>query len=106
MFDLANNQGIINHRERVQAQILGSFKDDPRSQVTLLKGISLAEFNSQYPPDQYERYSFDSLTKAKDDLAKAEDFKQDEFDGVVSTMTPVVVASLQGKKLMYVKKKA
>jgi len=106
MFDIANSQNIQNNRERLQAQMLGSFQPEPNSQATLIKGISLEEFNSKYSPEAFERYTFSALCKAQDDLMKAEGAEPIEFDDLVKGMSAVVVEDhTRGKKLMYVKPK-
>lgn len=104
MFNFPGDKAITSNRERINNQILGSYKG---TEAVLVKGLSMDEFNSQYPKDKFEVYSFESLQNAKNDLKKGEDFNEVKFDSEVSKMKPIVVQNDEGKKkLMYVKEKA
>jgi hypothetical protein len=102
MFDFPGDKLIKAQRERLQDQMMGSYKNPE----TLIKGLSQEDFNSQYPETKFERYSFESLSKAKTELKKGENFDEQAFDLETSKMKPVVVQNEGKKKLMYVREKA
>lgn len=101
-FDLGNNDAVQGYHNKIKNQILGSFKG---TEANLVKGITVEDFKKAYPAEKFEHYSFESLTKAKDELSKADDFKKEQFDEQVADMTLVIVQHQDQKKLMYVREK-
>lgn len=103
MFDLGNNEGVQGYQDRIKRQILGSYKG---TEAALIKGISIEQFEAKYPTDKFERYSYEGLNKAKDELSKAENFNGESFNKHISTeLEAVVIQHQDQKKLMYVKEK-
>lgn len=107
MFDFPNSAEIKNFQDKAKAKIVGSFHldDNSTSQAMLIKGLSVEEFNTAYPKEQYEYLPYAKIAEVKDNLKKGEDFNEQDFDLEVSKMTPVVVQQDQIKKLIYVRKK-
>jgi len=102
MFDFPNDKLIKAQREKLQDQMTGSYKNPEM----LVKGLSQEDFNNQFPEDKFERYSFESLSKAKAELKKGENFDEQAFDLETSKMKPIVIENEGKKKLMYVREKA
>ena len=102
MFDFPNDKLIKAQREKLQDQMTGSYKNPEM----LVKGLSQEDFNIQYPEAKFERYSFESLSKAKAELKKGENFDEQAFDLETSKMKPIVIENEGKKKLMYVREKA
>lgn len=111
MFEFPSGNLIQDQRNRLQAQMLGSFhSEDPNTKASLIKGLTIDEFEVSYPSDQYERFSFSAIQKVKEDIKKANenDLQKTETQSkeVESVLSPVVVQHGEMKKLVYVRKKA
>lgn len=111
MFDFPNDQLIKSHREQQQFRLLGSFKsEDKNFQASLIKGLSVAEFDATYPDATFEKFSFEAVEKYKADLRKANEsdlVKADtEIQQEIASLQQVVVQQGELKKIVLVRKKA
>ncbi len=111
MFQFHNNEAIKGHRESMQSRMLGSFKsEDPNTEASLMKGLSMEEFEAAFPSEQYEKFSFEAIDKFKSDLQKANenDLQKAEVEikSTLDELSTVVVQQGEVKKLVLVRKKA
>ncbi len=111
MFQFHNNEAIKGHRENMQAKMLGSFKsEDKLTKASLMKGLTLAEFDASFPDAQFEKYSQAAIEKFRDDLRKANENDLQKAEGAIDSaeagLQVVVVQQGEAKKLVYVRKKA
>jgi hypothetical protein len=111
MFDFPSDNLIKSHREMIQAKVLGSFhSDDPNVAASLIKGMTMAEFEAAYPTEKWERFSFNAMEKFKADFKKANETDlvkaESELESLDSKLTTVVVQEGHLKKLVFVRQKA
>lgn len=97
---------IRKDQEDRKAQILSAFKNvenDPKVATV----ISKADFESQYPEAQFERYSLKSLTKFREELNKSEDVdnKDAAFIEATKDFKHLLVVHSGAKAPMFVRKK-
>lgn len=110
MFEFHNDNVIKSYRDQMQAKILGSFvSEDKNYKASLIKGMTVSEFDAAYPSDQYEKFSFEAINRYKEDLKKANENDlvkaETQISQAESSLTPVVVQKGVEKKIVYVRKK-
>lgn len=104
MIQFANQEDMDSHRAAQKARIYDTYAESNGRYAT---PISKADLDAQYPKEQFEIYSLQSLHKFRTDLMKAEDVadKDEAFKEATKDMVSLIVHE-NGKKVpCFVRKK-
>lgn len=88
MIHLGNQENIDQVRGDKKKQIAESFKQEDN----VVKAISVAEFEAEYPAETHERYSLEAVKKFTEDFKKSEDANEEMLADNLKGLKKVVVS--------------
>lgn len=104
MKDFPVVEKIQQHKSEQKARIYKSFAESDEDSKNA-KLITKADFESNFPLEQYEVYSLGSIQKFRDDLQKSENYSDEMFKAATKGLEHFIVQHEGNKVIMFTRKK-
>jgi len=105
MIQFANQAELDAYKKAQRHKIFDSYVQSGARQAAAV--LTKAEFDEQYPADQWERYTLPAIHKFRTDLMKAEDIEDKDvaFKEATQDLKSFIVHGDGKKTIMFVRKK-